>query len=82
MGLGGINTESIYADIPFEELSSKLDILKQRYIDGNIPGLAERKERLNIGGATIQNQISSSIRDNIDFPDYIKRILDMYKVYK
>lgn len=46
MGLGGINTESIYADIPFEELSSKLDILKQRYIDGNIPGLAERKERL------------------------------------
>jgi hypothetical protein len=42
----------------------------------------ERKERLNIGGATIQNQISSSIPGNIDFPDYIKRILDMYKVYK
>jgi len=42
----------------------------------------ERKERMNISGASITNQVSSSIQGNIDFPDYIKRILDMYKVYK
>ena len=41
----------------------------------------ERKERQTISGATIENQVSSSLAGNIGFPDHIKRILDMYKIY-
>ena len=42
----------------------------------------ERKVQQSISGAQIRNQVSTSQRDNIDFPDHIKRILDFYKVYK
>ena len=42
----------------------------------------ERKERMSIGGATIENPVSTSIRNTPGFPDHIKRVLDMYKVYK
>jgi hypothetical protein len=42
----------------------------------------ERKDRLSIAGAQIQNPVSTSLKDNIDFPDHIKRILDFHKVYK
>jgi len=41
----------------------------------------ERKERQTIAGSTIENQVSSSLTGNIGFPDHIKRILDMYKIY-
>jgi len=41
----------------------------------------ERKERMTIAGATVENQVSSSLTGNIGFPDHIKRILDMYKIY-
>ena len=41
----------------------------------------EQKQRQTIAGATIQNQSSSSMRDNPTFPDHIKRVLDLYKVY-
>lgn len=40
----------------------------------------EHKERRTIAGATLQNQGTSGIRDNTDFPDHIKRILDLYRV--
>ena len=39
----------------------------------------EHKERRTLGGATIQNQSSSSQRNNVAFPDHIKRVLDLYK---
>ena len=42
----------------------------------------ERKSSLVISGAQIQNQVSTSLRENIGFPDHIKRILDFYKVHK
>ena len=42
----------------------------------------ERKERLTIAGASIQNNISTTLRENIGFPDHIKRILDFYKIHK
>ena len=42
----------------------------------------ERKERMQIAGAMIENPTSTSIRNNAGFPDHIKRVLDMYKVYK
>jgi hypothetical protein len=64
-----------YASTPADVKLACFDLVKYYLKD-------ERKERLNISGATITNQISSSIPGNIDFPDYIKRILDMYKVYK
>ena len=41
----------------------------------------ERKDRMSIAGATVENPISTSLRGNIGFPDHIKRILDMYKIY-
>ena len=41
----------------------------------------ERKERMSISGASVENALSSSLSGNIGFPDHIKRILDMYKVY-
>jgi len=39
----------------------------------------EHKERRTIAGASIQNSSSSSQRDNVAFPDHIKRVLDLYK---
>ena len=41
----------------------------------------ERKERMSISGATVENPLSSSLSGNIGFPDHIKRILDMYKIH-
>ena len=40
----------------------------------------EHKERRTLGGATQQNQGTSGIRDNSDFPDHIRRVLDLYRV--
>ena len=42
----------------------------------------ERKERMQVAGAMVENPVSTSLRNNVGFPDHIKRILDMYKVYK
>ena len=39
----------------------------------------EHKERRTLGGASIQNQSTSSVRDSVAFPGHIKRVLDMYK---
>jgi hypothetical protein len=39
----------------------------------------EHKARQTMQGASIQNQSSSSQRDNVAFPDHIKRVLDLYK---
>ena len=39
----------------------------------------EHKERRTIQGASIQNASSSSQKDNVAFPDHIKRVLDLYK---
>ena len=40
----------------------------------------EHKSRRTIQGATIESQGSSSVRNNTDFPDHIKRVLDLYRV--
>ena len=64
-----------YASTPSDLKLACFDLVKYYLKD-------ERKERLSIAGAQIQNQVSTSLRDNIDFPDHIKRILDFYKVYK
>tara|TARA_E500000081_G_C6139916_1_gene359646 strand:+ start:84 stop:671 length:588 start_codon:yes stop_codon:yes gene_type:complete len=41
----------------------------------------EHKERRTIAGASIQNPGSTSQRNNVAFPDHIKRVLDLYKNY-
>jgi hypothetical protein len=40
----------------------------------------EHKERRTLGGASTQNQGTSGIRESSDFPDHIKRVLDLYRV--
>ena len=40
----------------------------------------EHKERRALGGAIQQNQGTAGIRNSTDFPDHIKRVLDLYKV--
>ena len=40
----------------------------------------EHKERRSLGGAIQQNQGTSGIRSSSDFPDHIKRVLDLYRV--
>ena len=39
----------------------------------------EHKSRQTMQGASIQNESSSSQRNNVAFPDHIKRVLDLYK---
>ena len=39
----------------------------------------ERKQRQTIAGASLNNQTSTTQRDNVGFPDHIKRVLDLYK---
>jgi hypothetical protein len=41
----------------------------------------EHKSRQTLAGASLQNQASSSQRNNVAFPDHIKRVLDLYKQY-
>ena len=41
----------------------------------------EHKERKVMGGASIQNSASTTQSNNVGFPDHIKRVLDLYKVY-
>ncbi len=41
----------------------------------------ESRERMSVAGATIENPGSSSVPNSSGFPDHIKRVLDMYKVY-
>ncbi len=39
----------------------------------------EYKVNRSMQGASMQNRGTSSMRDNVDFPDHIKRVLDLYK---
>jgi hypothetical protein len=64
-----------YASTPPDLKLACFDLVKYYLKD-------ERKVQQSISGAQIRNQVSTSQRDNIDFPDHIKRILDFYKVYK
>ena len=39
----------------------------------------EYKERRSMVGASMSNKTTSSMSNNVDFPDHIKRVLDLYK---
>jgi hypothetical protein len=40
----------------------------------------EHKERRSLGNAQMNNQGTSGMRTSTDFPDHIKRVLDLYRV--
>tara|TARA_Y100000592_G_C5479681_1_gene324539 strand:+ start:6039 stop:6638 length:600 start_codon:yes stop_codon:yes gene_type:complete len=40
----------------------------------------EYKTQRSIAGTTLRNEGSTSIRNDIGFPDHIKRVLDLYKI--
>jgi hypothetical protein len=64
-----------YASTPADLKLAVYDLIKYYMKD-------ERKARMQIAGAMIENQSTSGISGNIGFPDHIKRILDFYKIYK
>ena len=61
-----------YASLPSDLRLAVFDLITYYLKD-------EHKERRSIAGASIQNQSSSSQRNNVAFPDHIKRVLDLYK---
>ena len=61
-----------YAAVPADLKLAILDLITYYLKD-------EHKARQSIAGASIQNQTSSSQRDNVSFPDHIKRVLDLHK---
>ena len=63
-----------YTTIPEDLKLACFDLIKYYLKD-------ERKERMTIQGSTVENATSTSLRNNIGFPDHIKRVLDMYKIY-
>ena len=63
-----------YTSTPHDLRLAVYDLIKYYMKD-------ERKERMSISGATVENPLSSILSGNIGFPDHIKRILDMYKIH-
>ena len=64
-----------YSTTPDDLKLAVYDLIKYNLKD-------ERKARMQIAGAMVENQSTSGISGNIGFPDHIKRILDFYKIYK
>ncbi len=67
-----VNYNAGYADCPSDLKLAVIDLITYYHKD-------EHKARQTIAGASIQNQSSSSQRNNVAFPDHIKRVLDLYK---
>lgn len=61
-----------YASLPSDLKLAVFDLITYYLKD-------EHKERRTLGAASIQNQSSTSQRNNVAFPDHIKRVLDLYK---
>jgi len=73
----GVGTAKIvytagYSAVPADLKLAVLDLVTYYLKD-------EHKLRQSIAGASLQNQGSSTQRDNVGFPDHIKRVLDLYK---
>lgn len=62
-----------YADCPRDLQLAIFDLITYYLKD-------EHKQRQTLGGATLQNQGTSGMRTSTDFPDHIKRVLDLYRV--
>ena len=62
-----------YADCPRDLQLAIFDLITYYLKD-------EHRQRQTLGGATLQNQGTSGMRTSTDFPDHIKRVLDLYRV--
>ena len=62
------------AEVPEDLRLAVVDLITYYYKD-------QSKTRQTIAGASIQNNVTSSQRNNVAFPDHIKRVLDLYKNY-
>ena len=62
-----------YADCPRDLQLAIFDLITYYLKD-------EHKQRQTLGGATLQNQGTSGMRTSTDFPDHIKRVLDLHRV--
>ena len=73
-GPGSVKVEynAGYASCPQDLKLAVIDLVTYYHKD-------EHKARQTIAGASIQNQGSTSQRNNVAFPDHIKRVLDLYK---
>ena len=63
-----------YSTVPADLKLAVIDLVTYYHKD-------EHKARQTIAGASIQNQGSTSQRNNVAFPDHIKRVLDLHKNY-
>ena len=61
-----------YSEVPADLKLAVFDLITYYLKD-------EHKERRTLQGATVQNQSSTTQRNNVAFPDHIKRVLDLYK---
>jgi len=73
MGAVKITYTAGYASTPADLKLALFDLVNYYMKD-------EHKERRTLGGAQVQNQGTSGIRTSSDFPDHIKRVLDLYRV--
>lgn len=73
MGAVKITYKAGYASTPKDLQLALFDLVNYYMRD-------EHKERRTLGGAQVQNQGTSGIRTSSDFPDHIKRVLDLYRV--
>ena len=73
MGAVRITYKAGYATTPKDLQLALFDLVNYYMRD-------EHKERRTLGGAQVQNQGTSGIRTSSDFPDHIKRVLDLYRV--
>ena len=76
IGVGAVEVvyKAGYASTPADLELAVIDLIRYYHKD-------EYKARQTIAGASIQNNTSTSQRDNVGFPDHIKRVLDLYKTY-
>ena len=73
VGAVKITYKAGYADCPKDLKLAIFDLITYYMKD-------EHKQRQTLGGATLQNQGTSGMRTSTDFPDHIKRVLDLYRV--
>ena len=73
-GVGAVEViyKAGYASLPSDLKLAVIDLITYYLKD-------EHKERRTLGAASITNTASTSQRDNVAFPDHIKRVLDLYK---
>ena len=73
MGAVRITYKAGYAECPKDLQLAIFDLITYYVKD-------EHKQRQTLGGATLQNQGTAGVRNSTDFPDHIKRVLDLPRV--